>query len=123
MTFTYGKLVAHHEDSIWLTADPHPAVLLHLLKDDPLQASIVIDEVLFVAPEQWIPAECQASLPFKLVIVKQHCVQTSHQEQVATVHNVLLDHRIGPWLAKFFQVGVENISAMARGEPCVVVRL
>lgn len=115
---TYGKLVAHDKHRIRLAADAHPVVLFHLLENDLLQASIVVGKVLSSkAPEQWAPVECQAAFLLELVVVEQHGVQTGHQQEVSTVHDVFFDDRVGPGFAQFFEVRVKKVASVAGVEP------
>ena len=77
---TYRKLVAYDKHGIGLAANSDPSVLLHLLEDDFLQTAVVVHKVLPAAPEDRVPAECQASFFLEFVITEKHSIQARHQQ-------------------------------------------
>lgn len=74
-TKTYRELIADDEDSVGLATDTDPVILLHLVHDDLLQASITIFKDLGAhPPEDGIPLESDTAFLLKLILVKEHCI-------------------------------------------------
>lgn len=51
---------------------------------------------------------------FKLVVVEQHAVQTGHQRQVASVHDILPDDRVRSSFTELCETGIGSVSGEAR---------